>query len=44
MDSLAIHQGLHFNLFHIFQSTGRDSNTGMGAKDLSGEDYEDHYF
>ncbi|MGN0364120.1 MAG: glycoside hydrolase family 65 protein [Bilifractor sp.] len=42
--SEAIQQGLHFNLFHIFQSAGRDGRTGMGAKGLSGEGYEGHYF
>ncbi|MDO4261959.1 MAG: glycosyl hydrolase family 65 protein [Eubacteriales bacterium] len=40
----ALRQGLHFNLFHIFQSAGRDGRTGMGAKGLSGEGYEGHYF
>lgn len=43
-DSEAVRQGLHFNLFHIFQSAGRDGRTGMGAKGLSGEGYEGHYF
>ncbi|MDE6952160.1 MAG: glycoside hydrolase family 65 protein [Lachnospiraceae bacterium] len=37
-------QGLHFNLFHIIQSAGRSGKTGMGAKGLSGEGYEGHYF
>lgn len=40
----ALKQGLRFNLFHIFQSAGRDGRTGMGAKGLSGEGYEGHYF
>ena len=39
-----LQQGLHFNLFHILQSAGRDGRTGMGAKGLSGEGYEGHYF
>lgn len=43
-ESEALQQGIHFNLFHIFQSAGRDSRTGMGAKGLSGEGYEGHYF
>ncbi|MGN0364557.1 MAG: glycoside hydrolase family 65 protein [Suilimivivens sp.] len=43
-NSEAIQQGLRFNLFHIFQSAGRDGQTGMGAKGLSGEGYEGHYF
>ncbi len=37
-------QGLRFNFFHIFQSTGRDGKTSVGAKGLSGEGYEGHYF
>ena len=40
----ALVQGLRFNQFHIFQSAGRNSRTGMGAKGLSGEGYEGHYF
>lgn len=43
-DSDALQQGLRFNLFHVFQSAGRDGRTGMGAKGLSGEGYEGHYF
>ena len=35
---------IRFNLFHIMQSAGRDGRTGMGAKGLSGEGYEGHYF
>ena len=37
-------QGIRGNLFHIMQSAGRDGRTGMGAKGLSGEGYEGHYF
>ncbi|MDR0222079.1 MAG: glycoside hydrolase family 65 protein [Oscillospiraceae bacterium] len=40
----AIQQGLRFNLFHLMQSANRDGNAGMGAKGLSGEGYEGHYF
>lgn len=40
----ALVQGLRFNLFHVFQSAGRNGRTGMGAKGLSGEGYEGHYF
>ncbi|MDD2957648.1 MAG: glycosyl hydrolase family 65 protein [Lachnospiraceae bacterium] len=39
-----LQQGIHFNLFHIMQSAARDGRTGMGAKGLSGEGYEGHYF
>jgi len=40
----ALNQGIRFNLFHIMQSAGRDGHVGMGAKGLSGEGYEGHYF
>ena len=40
----ALQQGIHFNLYHIIQAAGRDGHTGMGAKGLSGEGYEGHYF
>lgn len=40
----ALQQGIRFNLFHVMQSAGRDGKTGMGAKGLSGEGYEGHYF
>lgn len=37
-------QGLRFNLFHIMQAAGRGGKVGMGAKGLTGEGYEGHYF
>lgn len=40
----ALVQGIRFNLFHIMQAPGRDGKTGMGAKGLTGEGYEGHYF
>jgi alpha,alpha-trehalose phosphorylase len=40
----AVQQGLRFNMFHTMQAAGRDGHTGMGAKGLSGEGYEGHYF
>lgn len=40
----ALQQGLRFNLFHIMQAAGRDGHSGLGAKGLSGEGYEGHYF
>lgn len=40
----ALVQGMRFNLFHIMQAAGRDGRTGMGAKGLTGEGYEGHYF
>jgi len=39
-----LQQGLRFNLFHLMQAAGRDGRTGMGAKGLTGEGYEGHYF
>lgn len=42
--SEALSQGIRFNMFHIYQAAGRDGKTGMGAKGLSGEGYEGHYF
>ena len=41
---LALQQGLHFNTFHLLQSAGRDGQTSVSAKGLSGEGYEGHYF
>ena len=43
-DDQALQQGIRFNLFHTMQAAGRDGRTGMGAKGLSGEGYEGHYF
>ncbi|MBO5543743.1 MAG: glycoside hydrolase family 65 protein, partial [Oscillospiraceae bacterium] len=37
-------QGLRFNLFHLFQSAGRDGRRNISAKGLTGEGYEGHYF
>ncbi len=37
-------QALHFSLFHIFQSAGRDGHGGVAAKGLTGEGYEGHVF
>lgn len=41
---LAAQQGIRFNLYHILQATGRDGFSSVGAKGLSGEGYEGHYF
>lgn len=40
----AMLQGLRFNLFHLFQSVGRDGLRNIAAKGLTGEGYEGHYF
>ena len=37
-------QGLRFNLFHLFQSAGRDGLRNIAAKGLTGEGYEGHTF
>ena len=37
-------QGLRFNLFHLFQSAGRDGRRNIAAKGLTGEGYEGHTF
>ena len=37
-------QALQFNLFHLLQSCGKDGDTSMAAKGLTGEGYEGHYF
>lgn len=39
-----IQQGLRFNALHLLMSTGRDGITSIGAKGLTGEFYEGHYF
>ncbi|AVX19567.1 alpha,alpha-trehalose phosphorylase [Carboxydocella sporoproducens DSM 16521] len=40
----ALQQGLRFNAFQLLQSAGRDGRTNIGAKGLTGEGYEGHYF
>ena len=37
-------QALHFNIFHLLQSSGRDGKSSLAAKGLTGEGYEGHYF
>lgn len=39
-----LQQGMRFNLFHIFQSAGRDGKRNIGAKGLTGPGYDGHYF
>lgn len=41
---LSLQQGIRFNLFHLLQSVGKDGNTNIAAKGLTGEGYEGHYF
>jgi trehalose/maltose hydrolase-like predicted phosphorylase len=40
----AIQQGIRFNIFHLLQAVGRDGQTNIAAKGLTGEGYEGHYF
>ncbi|MCO1335954.1 glycoside hydrolase family 65 protein [Microbulbifer sp. OS29] len=40
----ALQQGIRFNLYHLFQSLGRDGRTNIAAKGLSGDGYDGHYF
>ncbi|MDG5496393.1 beta-phosphoglucomutase [Niveispirillum sp. BGYR6] len=40
----ALQQAIRFNLFHLFQSTGRTGTSSIAAKGLTGEGYEGHYF
>lgn len=39
-----LQQGIRFNMFHLVQSFGRDGKTNIGAKGLTGEGYNGHYF
>ncbi|OEG00139.1 beta-phosphoglucomutase [Vulcanibacillus modesticaldus] len=41
---LALQQSIRFNEFHLLQSVGKDGKTNIGAKGLTGEGYEGHYF
>lgn len=35
---------IHYSIFQLFQSVGKDSFSNISAKGLSGEGYEGHYF
>jgi len=37
-------EALHFNLFHLLQSSGRSGRVSIAAKGLTSEGYEGHYF
>ncbi|HHW66392.1 glycoside hydrolase family 65 protein [Defluviitalea raffinosedens] len=39
-----LQQGIHFSLFELLQSVGKDQYSNIAAKGLSGEGYEGHYF
>ncbi|MCH8553079.1 MAG: hypothetical protein LAT62_14170 [Natronospirillum sp.] len=40
----SLQQGLRFNLFHLYQSVGRDGFNNIAAKGLTGHGYDGHYF
>ena len=42
--SLEVQQGMRFNLFHLFQSAGKDGKRALAAKGLTGAGYDGHYF
>ncbi|MEE6717157.1 glycoside hydrolase family 65 protein [Schleiferilactobacillus harbinensis] len=37
-------QGIHYNIFQLNSSAGRDGHTNISAKGVSGVGYEGHYF
>jgi len=37
-------EALHYNMYQLLQSAGKDSRSSIAAKGLSGEGYEGHYF
>ncbi len=39
-----LQQGIRYNMLQLLQSVGRDGYTNIGAKGLTGEGYEGHYF
>ncbi len=39
-----LEQGIHFNIYQLLQSVGKDKYSNIAAKGLSGEGYEGHYF
>ncbi|WP_314576533.1 glycoside hydrolase family 65 protein [Enterococcus gilvus] len=39
-----LQKGIRFNLYHLFNSAGRDGISNFCAKGLTGEGYEGHYF
>jgi alpha,alpha-trehalose phosphorylase len=39
-----LQQGIHFSIFQLLQSVGKDKYSNIAAKGLSGEGYEGHYF
>lgn len=40
----SLQEGIRFNLFQLLQSVGKEQQSNISAKGLSGEGYEGHYF
>ena len=40
----SLQEALHFNLFHLLQSAGRNGKVSIAAKGLTSEGYEGHFF
>ncbi len=40
----ALQQSVRVNAFHLIQAAGKDGDTNIAAKGLTGEGYEGHYF
>ncbi|KXG45023.1 beta-phosphoglucomutase [Tepidibacillus decaturensis] len=41
---LSLQQSIRFNEYHLLQSVGKDGKSNIGAKGITGEGYEGHYF
>ena len=39
-----LNEAVHYNLYQLVQSVGKDPHSNIAAKGLSGEGYEGHYF
>jgi len=44
LGDITLQQSIRFNEFHLLQSVGKDGKTNIGAKGITGEGYEGHYF
>ena len=42
--NMDVQHGMRFNLFHLFQSAGKDGGRSLSAKGLTGPGYDGHYF
>lgn len=43
-DVAQLQEGIRFNMFHMLQAAGRNGQTNIGSKGLTGEGYDGHYF